>query len=176
MTSIVTNDAPVLRQIAKELPTSEIQDTKVQKIIKTMQEALAKEKHGVALAAPQIGQSLRIFVVAGFVFARRAGEEYDEKVHKPKVYINPTITNASKRSVVGDEGCLSIPNKYSWSVKRAEKISIDYLDEKGKKHSRGASGFLARIFQHEIDHLDGKLYTDIAKSIEKVDENFKKID
>ena len=175
MVDIVTTENPVLRELAREIPQDEISSAKMQNILKDMSSALSKESHGVALAAPQIGLSLQIFIIAGFVLARQKNEDYDKNIHKDEVFINPKIVKSSKKTITGDEGCLSVPGKYSWSVKRPEKVQISYFNELGEMKNRGASGFLARVFQHEIDHLHGKLYTDIADTVDEVDENFKKI-
>lgn len=177
MTKIVTENADVLREIAKEVQDAEIKTKNVQNVVKNMKEALAGEKHGVAIAAPQIGESLRIFVVAGKVFnIQEDADTEKEDSGEDQIFINPKITKQSKKIIKGDEGCLSVPGKYSWHVDRPEKITLEYLDENGDKQTRGASGFLARIFAHEVDHLNGVLYTDKAKEIHDVDEDFNKVD
>ena len=178
MKKIITikKENALLRKVSKNVSLDDIKSKKIQNLITDMKEALSRESHGVALAAPQVGELLRIFIVAGFVFANMEGEEYDENTHKTQVFINPEILNVSKKKMKGDEGCLSVPGLYSWNVRRYEKITISYFDEFCEKHTRGASGFLARIFQHEIDHLNGQLYIDVAEKVEKVDKNFKKID
>lgn len=171
MHNLVFVENPVLRENALEV--SDVSD--VQGIIKAMKKVLHSEKYGVAIAAPQIGESLRIFIIAGHVFASRSGEEFDAKVHLDQVFVNPEVVKISKKLVVADEGCLSVPNKYGTKVERNEKITISYLDESGEKHVRGASSFLSRVFQHEIDHLNGILYTDNAIEVIEVDENLKPI-
>lgn len=185
MTKIVTNDAPVLREVAVEIPAGEVQSQYIQKIIQEMKEALASEEHGVAIAAPQIGDSLRIFVVAGKVFDARDGADREETriveegkktaKHSDNVFINPKVVKKSQNRKEFGEGCLSVPHLYG-TVERSEKVTISYLDEEGNTQTRGASGFLAQIFQHELDHLDGILYTDNAVETHKVDEHFNKID
>lgn len=175
MQTIVTIGNEVLRTTAQEVPVDNIPTTRIQKIINDMKEALAKEKFGVAIAAPQIGEPLRIFVVGGKVFAARASEAYDEHTHADQVFINPEVLKLSRKKKTGDEGCLSIPGKYGTKVDRHDKVTISYYDEAGERHERGASGFLARIFQHEIDHLNGILYTDIATEVIDVDENLKPV-
>lgn len=173
MRDIITTENPILREPAAEVPVAEISSARIQAIITDMKEALANEKFGVAIAAPQIAESLRIFIVAGHVLASRANEAYDENIHLDQVFINPEIIKTSKKLVVGDEGCLSVPNKYGTKVERSEKVTISYYDEHGTKHTRGASSFLARIFQHEIDHLNGMLYIDNAIEVIDVDDNLK---
>jgi peptide deformylase len=173
MRYIVTAEDPVLRTRAGEVKSDDIQTNRIKEIICDMKDAMAKEKFGVAIAAPQVGESLRIFVVAGKAMADRTNQEYSENVHTDLVCINPEVTKISKKIKTGDEGCLSIPGKYGTKVDRHDKISITYYNEAGEKKERGASGFLARVFQHEIDHLNGVLYTDIATEVIDVDENLK---
>lgn len=172
MVNIVHIGDTVLRQEAHPIAQDELQSTQTKQIISDMKEALTQERFGVAIAAPQIGESVRIFVVAGDVLAR-INESNEAQLDK--AFINPEIIKQSKKTVQGDEGCLSVPGKYGPIVDRAEKITITYFDERGKKHEQGASGFLARIFQHEIDHLNGILFTDIAKKVIEVDDDLKPI-
>lgn len=185
MIKIVTVENKVLRQIAQEVPVDEIKKTKIKKVISDMKNTLAGEKHGVAIAAAQIGINLRIFVVAGKIFDAREGADRTEtKVaeegkktakHNDQTFINPKIIKKSKNKKELCEGCLSVPYLYG-TVERFQKVTISYFDEDGHVQTRGTSGFLAQIFQHELDHLDGILYTDKAKEVHDVDENFNKID
>ncbi len=159
-TKIVQKDNPILREIAKEVPVSSITSSKIQKIISSMRKALASQDDGVAIAAPQIGVALRIFVIAGKAndIVKRTEGNPDE------VYINPIITKISKDKKVVDEGCLSVRYLYG-KTRRATKVTVEAYNEKGLKFSRGASGLIAQIFQHETDHLDGILFIDHAKQI-----------
>jgi peptide deformylase len=171
-TAIVQKGEPVLRQVAQDVPLEEIVSPRIQKILRSMQETLEKEEDGVALAAPQIGLSLRIFVVSPRVFTA-TDEEGDDTADNPKrasvdqplVYINPTILKTSRKKVWLDEGCLSVRWLYG-KVLRAERIMVSALDAEGKPFTRGAGGILAQIFQHEIDHLDGVLFVDKAEDIQ----------
>lgn len=167
MVTIVQSENKVLRQKAKDISVSEITSANIQKIIKDMQKALLTQDDGVAIAAPQIGESLRIFVVSGRAFDIDNGD-YEENKELPKakdlVCINPIITKLSRDKEDMDEGCLSVRYLYG-KVKRSKKTSIEAYDENGKKFKRGASGLLAQIFQHETDHLDGILFIDKAKDI-----------
>ena len=132
-----------------------------------MKQILSKEELGVALAAPQIGESLRIFVVAGHALAKRKERKEGEKPEPAPddiVFINPDIVKISTAKKDKHEGCLSLKGKWGM-VPRAEKATVRAYDEHGKLFTRGASGFLAHIFQHEMDHLEGVLYTDKAKLI-----------
>jgi peptide deformylase len=161
MRGIIQNPNDILRQEAQKISIADISSKEIQEIISDMKSVLGKEQYGVAIAAPQVGESLRLFVVAGRVFAARKSEEYDPKVHKACVYINPKIRSISKKEVELQEGCLSVRGKWG-TVPRKERTSIEAYDERGKKFSYGASGLLAQIFQHELDHLNGVLYIDKA--------------
>jgi peptide deformylase len=113
---------------------------------------------GVGLAAPQVDIPLRLIVV-------EFGDEEDENV-APKLYtlINPEITRHSRETVVGTEGCLSIPNLIG-DVERYESITVKGQNRQGQPVKIKANNWLARIFQHEIDHLDGVLFTDLASQV-----------
>jgi len=113
------------------------------------------EGQGIGLAAPQIGELKRIIVVHP-IEERTA----DEKISKrPQVFINPRITKKSKETEIGEEGCLSFPGLFL-KIKRVKAVEIEALNEKGEKIQVRAEGLPARIFQHEIDHLDGILFID----------------
>lgn len=159
---IVQSGDAVLRMRAKEVPASEITSPEMQKLIKEMKDTLAAERLGVAIAAPQIGKSFRMFVVSGSALARRA--EKDPKSVPDTVYINPVIVRMSKKKKPMHEGCLSVRGKWGM-VMRAEKCQLHALDERGMPINVSASGLLAHIFQHEMDHLDGILYIDKATEI-----------
>ena len=170
MKKIVSESAGVLREHAKEAAIKEIPAPKIKKIIAEMKEALSPHKDGVAIAAPQIGVPLRIFVVSGHVFDPKALLNDDKsKKREDVIFINPEIVKISKEKEWMPEGCLSVRPWYG-EVKRAKKITISAYDEKGKRITRGASGLLAQIFQHEIDHLNGVLFIDKARHIEKITE------
>jgi peptide deformylase len=160
---IVQDGDPVLRQTAKPVAKKDIGSPALSKIIKRMHAALMPEKYGVAIAAPQIGESLRMFVVAGRVFKEEGAEE-DGVVLPNRVYINPEITRASRKKLDESEGCLSVRDIYG-TVKRHERVTLKYTDEQGKAQTENASGLLGHIFQHEVDHLDGILFIDKAKNL-----------
>jgi peptide deformylase len=111
----------------------------------------------VAIAAPQIGYSLRIFVISQKF---TSNGEY-------MVCINPKLTKLSKDKKEMDEGCLSVRSFYG-KVPRSNKATIEAFDETGKKFIRGASGLISQVFQHEMDHLNGILFIDKAKEIEQI--------
>ena len=152
MLKIITLPNPILRQKAKKI--ADVMDPKIQKLIPQMTELMLKE--GVGLAAPQIGESIRLIVV----------KYKDGSV----AMINPRILKKSILKEWGEEGCLSVPGKYG-EVKRSKKLTIRYTDEKGKAKTLNAQGMLARIIQHETDHLDGVLFIDKARKIVELNPN-----
>ncbi|MCR4279748.1 MAG: peptide deformylase, partial [Candidatus Zambryskibacteria bacterium] len=154
--SIVSRDAAVLRAVAKPVDPKDIGAKKIGNILNKMKEAVHTEDDGVAIAAPQIGESLRIFVVKGEALAL-AKQSKSIKVNmelKDLVFINPEIIKTSRKKKKMEEGCLSVRWLYG-EVERFEKVTISAYDEFGNKSVLGASGLMAQIFQHEIDHLDG---------------------
>ncbi len=176
MLLIVQNGDPVLREKAKEVPIPEIKSARIQKILKDMVVALESQDDGVALAAPQIGISLRIFIVSNIAVEVPAElhertEMKDRRAHKKKsgylTFINPTVMKLSREKEILDEGCLSVRPLYG-KIKRSKKATVRAYDEKGRLFERGASGLLAQIFQHETDHLDGVLFIDKAKNLRKL--------
>lgn len=169
---------PALREISRAIPLNEISGKAIQSLIADMQKLLAKEEYGVALAACQVGEPVRLFIVSGKALARGTRNAPDESASQDElqatgsgllaipdqIYINPEITKMSRGRKDKHEGCLSIRGQWGM-VPRAEKASIRAYDEHGHAFTRGASGFLAHIFQHEMDHLEGILYIDKATEI-----------
>lgn len=145
---IKTAGDPVLKQISA--PVEKI-DKRFRKFLDDMYETM-KSGEGVGIAAPQVGVSLRVCVI-----------EVDDKNRYDM--INPVIIER-EGSVVDNEGCLSCPNLFG-DVERAEKVRVEFTNRFGKKKTLDADGLLARCIQHELDHLDGKLFIDIAKNITK---------
>jgi peptide deformylase len=177
MRTIVQSGNPVLREVAKDVAIEDIKSEKIQKLIRDMKALLAEEEYGVALAAPQVGESLRLFIVGGKALIKKkrskkkpGGEDELDDAYMAsiadddEVYINPVMTKLSRKKSDKHEGCLSVRGMWGM-VLRSEKATIVALDVNGKKIVRGASGFLAHIFQHEMDHLYGVLYTDKAKEL-----------
>lgn len=165
---ILQKEEVVLREIAKAVPHKDIGSPEIETVLTTMKRVLAAQHDGVALAAPQIGISLRIFVIAGKVFAETDDKGVWQKPYPPDVVcINPEIVKHSREKKWTPEGCLSVRNIFG-EVKRHARATITYYDEHGKKQERGGSGLLAQIFQHEIDHLDGKLFIDSARDLEEI--------
>ncbi|MDQ5955563.1 MAG: peptide deformylase [Patescibacteria group bacterium] len=158
---IVQEGAPVLRAHAKPVLKKEFGSTKLRKLLRHMSDVLAKEEYGVALAAPQVGEQLRIFVVAGKVFKEEGSED---PTQPDMAFINPEIIRLSRKKKEMSEGCLSVRGKYG-TVLRHEKASVKAFDAEGKPFTYHGAGLVAHIFQHECDHLDGILYTDKAESM-----------
>jgi len=168
MKDIVQREHPVLREVAKSVPVEEICTEKIQNIIKDMIFAMAEQRDGIALAAPQIGVNLRIFVIKGKLLSE-ADHSY-KGGDADLVFINPEIIKISKEKKDVEEGCLSVRWLYG-KVRRSVRATITAFNEKGEKVERGASGLLAQIFQHETDHLNGILFTDNAKQVWEMTED-----
>lgn len=179
MKKILQQKEKVLHQKATEVSIADIKNTKIKKVLKEMSTALASQDDGVAIAAPQIGYALRIFVVSGKIFAtdfsntpprsdpsQSTPPSQGEKNLKDIIFINPKISKLSREKEWVPEGCLSVRWLYGKTF-RSKKATITAYDESGKKFTRGASGLLAQIFQHETDHLNGILFIDHAKEIKE---------
>lgn len=180
--SIVKNPHKVLRAHTERVPVAEIGLPKIKRLIDDMKKTLAATPDGVGLAAPQVGESLRIFIISEEAeevdraekegWERRSVKDptvknerpYEKRPWRYYVFINPVLKNSSRRKLMGPEGCLSVPGKFG-EVARHEKITVEAHDEHGKKFTRGASRFFARVMQHELDHLEGVLFIDKAKDI-----------
>ena len=158
---IVLNGHPILRQRAHKL-----QDfgPRTNELIDDMLETMAAAS-GVGLAAPQVGQRWRLFVVR---LPDDGDEDQREKIGEAAgqtfVFANPKIIKRSRELVEDVEGCLSIPG-ISGMVERHEEIVVTGQDRHGAPQRVKARGWLARVFQHEIDHLDGRLFIDIASKV-----------
>ncbi|MFC1721196.1 peptide deformylase [Patescibacteria group bacterium] len=171
MEKIVQKGEKVLAEKAKEVPVNDIKTPKIKQILKDMSEALLAEKDGVAIAAPQIGIPLRIFVVSGHIFDTKAVENDDKslKTSEDLVFINPEIIKLSQKKEWLDEGCLSVRGTFG-KVRRATKATVSAYNKNGEKFTRGGSGLLAQIFQHEVDHLDGTLFVEKAKQLQNIND------
>ena len=139
---------PVLKEICK--PIEKI-DKRLRNLLDNMAETMYASD-GIGIAAPQVGVAIRAVVI-----------DIDKKSRYD--LINPVITYR-EGSAVGNEGCLSCPDLFG-DVERAEKVRVEYISRFNKKKTLEAEGLLARCIQHELDHLDGKLFIDIAKNITK---------
>lgn len=156
---IVAYGSPVLKKKAEDI-TPDYPELK--QLIANMFETMYYA-HGVGLAAPQIGLSIRMFIVDSGPM-----DEDDEDAFTPikKVFINPTIIEESGKKWFFNEGCLSIPDIRE-DVERQEKIVIEYYDENFEKHTETYDGIPARIIQHEYDHIEGVLFTDYLAPLRK---------
>jgi peptide deformylase len=148
---------PVLRKPARAMDQGEIKSTRIQQLIDDMFETMT-EYQGVGLAAPQVHESVRLFV-AGFVPDPDDDEELQRERVPLMVLINPEITVVGSDVVEDWEGCLSIPDLRG-RVPRARQIVVRAFDRRAKRFELQASGFTARVIQHEADHLDGVLFLD----------------
>jgi peptide deformylase len=155
---IVMYGDPVLRKRAKDIEKNSI-DLKafLQDMFDTMYAA-----HGIGLAAPQIGKSIRIFVVDGTTL----DDIEDDMTGFKKVFINPELLDESGDEWEFEEGCLSIPNIRE-KIARQEKLKIRYFDEEWNLKTEEYDGMKARIIQHEYDHLDGKMFVDYLSPLKK---------
>jgi len=156
--TIVTLPDPVLRKKAHAVKKI---DKNLNALIDDMVETM-REAPGVGLAAPQIGLSDRLIVVE--YYEREEDEENEEAPKKVWAVINPEIVKSSEETVMGVEGCLSIPGLLG-EVERHQEVLVKGLNRHGKPMKIKAKGWLARIFQHEIDHLNGVLFTDLATRV-----------
>ena len=163
---IIAFGNPVLKRIADEVPEN---FEGLSSLLTDMFETMYAAK-GVGLAAPQIGESIRLFIVDGSPFANEEGEEIDPKAIGiegfKKVFINPIIEEESGDLWPFQEGCLSIP-KIRENVSRKERIYVSYYDENWSFHREEFDGYKARIIQHEYDHLEGILFTDKLSPLKK---------
>ena len=171
---IVQTGDPVLRQRAKELSLQEVRSVAVQELIEHMRETM-RAAPGVGLAAPQIGRSIRLIVIEDPT-ERQAKLSQDQLTERERVaipfhvLINPRLKIEGKEKVDFFEGCLSVDG-YTALTPRYRKVRVDAWNEKGSEISVRASGWYARILQHEIDHINGVLYIDrmISQTFSTVD-------
>ena len=142
----------ILAKKMEKIAIDSIKNGSYGELISDMRKSMV-DNSGVGLAANQVGKDLSIFVID-----KKLAEECDV----PDVFINPEITEYSKESDETEEGCLSIPD-YWTLIKRAKKIKIKFINEGGNKQKLKARGFLARVLQHETDHLNGLTIRDRVK-------------
>jgi len=160
---IVQVGEPVLRQVGRELSVEEIRSPKIQNLIQLMHDTL-RDAPGVGLAAPQVGESLQLAIVEDLPEYSRnlTPEQMAERERTPvpfHVIINPKLTGLGEPDVEFFEGCLSL-NGFTAMVARYRRVRVNCLDEHAKPKVIEASGWYARILQHEIDHLNGTVYID----------------
>jgi peptide deformylase len=159
---IVAYGDPVLRKRGEDIKenTEELQQF-IDNMFETMYNAT-----GVGLAAPQVGRSLRLFVVDASGFVDEDEEDEEGLANFKRVFINPQITEEAGDDWAFNEGCLSIPDVRE-DVVRAEEITITYLDRDFKEHTETFDGLKARVIQHEYDHIEGVLFTDHLSPLRK---------
>lgn len=150
--TIITYPAATLRQKSRPLKEAELIDAEIDQLILDMAQTM-KVKDGVGLAAPQVGKNLRLIVI--------------NHENGTLALINPQINWRSLLKRWEEEGCLSVPNCYG-EVKRPKAIRLTFIDSAGQRKNLKAKGLLARVIQHEIDHLDGVLFIDKARRIKKI--------
>ncbi len=150
---IILHPNPILRKKSVEIDLNLLKDPEFKKWLKDLETTMLR-KDGAGLAAPQVGKNIRVFVI--------------NHEGKNTFIINPQITKKSWAKITEEEGCLSVVNKKGELVyapiTRHKKINCSYYDEKGKLHKISAEKFLARVIQHENDHLDGILFIDYLDS------------
>jgi peptide deformylase len=150
--------SPVLRKVAKEID-KDYPD--FEEFLENMWETMY-HSDGVGLAAPQVGKSLRLFVIDASPFSEHESELEDFK----KTFINAKLVETGDDKVSMDEGCLSIPTIRE-DVQRPDKIRLQYYDENFEYHDEWFEGMAARVIQHEYDHTEGILFTDKVAPIKK---------
>jgi peptide deformylase len=149
--SIIINPNQILRKKSLPIPANKIVSAELKKLGRDMVFTML-EKDGVGLAAPQVGKNIRLITI--------------NTKNGPLIIIDPEILKKSLIKEWGEEGCLSVPN-YFGQVKRYKKIKCKYIDNDGVVSEIEATGLMARVIQHEIDHLDGILFIDKAKDTKK---------
>lgn len=149
---------PILRQPARPLEPEELGSDRIRALVEDMTDTL-HDYGGIGLAAPQVGESIRLALVEIPGGPTRYGEIEPMPL---TVLANPTIEVLDPATAGYWEGCLSIPGLRGY-VERPQHIRVDYVDLGGKPHALEVTGFLATVFQHELDHLDGTLYIDRIK-------------
>lgn len=159
---VVAIGDPVLKKVADKIDKNyEGLSQLIEDMFETMYNA-----SGVGLAAPQIGKSIRLFVIDATPFADDEEEGTEMLKGFKKVFINAEISNEKGEEWGFNEGCLSIPGIRE-EVFRKEKLTIKYWDENFKEHKESYDGYAARIIQHEYDHIEGKLFTELISPLRK---------
>lgn len=165
---IIQTGQSVLRGQAAPVLVDQISKAKIQNLLAKMKSILASREDGAALAAPQIGVPLRIFIVSKRIFEDGSEKLPTKLKHQDLVFINPILIKVSKKKKKLEEGCLSVQGIFG-KIERADKAQVEAYNEQSQKIAYSASGLLAQIFQHEIDHLNGILFTDKAEDLINVD-------
>jgi peptide deformylase len=154
---IVLHPDPVLRRKAASVARV---DASVRSLVAEMFEVMAEEE-GIGLAAPQVGESVRIFVTG-----EREGERPADRV-EARVFINPVLTSLEGELQPHDEGCLSLPG-IRGMIRRPPKVTIEAMDLEGRPFTLTSDGFCARVWQHEFDHLEGVMIIDRMSTLDRI--------
>ena len=156
---IYTYGQPVLRQVAEEIDENYPQ---LPELIQNMWDTLTKSD-GIGLAAPQVGLSIRLIVID----LSPLEEDMPEYKDFRRVYINPYIEEYDDSETdISEEGCLSLPGIHE-KVRRPTRVRLTWQDEQFQEHDEWISGYLARVVQHEVDHLEGEVFTDHLKGLRR---------
>lgn len=166
---ILQTGNPVLRQVSSAITKDKIKSSEIKKIIADLKNAMKLQKDAAAISAIQIGKPVRLFVISKRVFENGENKLKDKNIKEDLIFINPKIKKTSKTKQTLEEGCLSVRCVYG-QVTRPEKVTVEACDENGNKFSRGFSGLLSTIVQHENDHLDGILFIDKATDMQQITE------
>jgi peptide deformylase len=153
---------PILRKKSKRVPLSFLKTKRFKELVKQMVYTM-RRTHGVGLAAPQIGESISVAVLE----TRPTKTRPNLKRKGPVIIVNPKIVRYSKEKIDDWEGCLSF-NGVRGNVPRSREVTVEYYNENGEKIREKATGLWARIFQHEIDHLNGVVYVDNMKDMDSL--------
>lgn len=148
------DQAQVLRRVAEPVDLTVVTSSAFQELIENMTVTMYKA-NGIGIAAPQIGQAIRLAVIA---------PEVDPQLHAPLVLINPVIETPSSEQETYEEGCLSVPKVFG-TVSRSVRLTLKSIGRDGRPYQLVASDLLARVIQHEVDHLHGRLFLDRAEAI-----------
>jgi len=163
---IVAYGSPILRAVCKDIDPD---DPKIDTLIANMWETMYQDGIGVGLAAPQVGQSIRLFMIDTVIIFEKYGDEYSDFPDAPGykgVFINARLLSEKGEPWIYSEGCLSIPRIHE-DVSRLEEIRISFLDENLQSHEKTFNGFTARVILHEYDHIEGKLFIDRIKPLKR---------
>lgn len=164
MAKLVPENHPALHAIAEEVTSEEFSDGTVAKIVAGLRDAIKTYDvdgyAAVAIAAPQIGVSKRVFLIED----QSEGDDKDRDRLPTVIAVNPRFIKVSRKMQEMGEGCLSIPDTYGL-VSRHKNVTLEATDENGNLFTRGAGGLLSTIMQHEYDHLDGILFPDRASKV-----------
>jgi len=163
--------AEVLHEVAQPVPEELFGSAELERLLADMAETLDREPDGVALAAPQVGVPYRLFIVRTDRAVMLPNGQGSTSVASPKpeveVYLNPEIIKTSRKRAEVDEGCLSLRDLYG-TTKRHERVTIRACRPDGSTFTRGAGGLMAQIFEHEMDHLNGVLFTEHADHLIRI--------